>query len=228
MKKLLDIYNKYKLIMIVLLLVIIIAVFILFNHQKEEVAVTSSVVEEVSIVSTETVTKEDIQNIKVDIKGAINNPGVYEISNNARVIDLINISGGLTKNADTSIINLSKKLEDGKVVVIYTKEEVKKIKEGNIVIEYIENECNCEKIENSSCIDPDTLLNNDSNNNSKININSADIKQLQTITGIGESKANDIIDYRNTNGLFKKIDDIKNVKGIGESLFEKIKDNITV
>ena len=68
----------------------------------------------------------------------------------------------------------------------------------------------------------------DNNDNSKININKADITQLTTLTGIGESKAQSIIEYRNNNGSFKTIEDILNVSGIGDTLFAKIKDNITV
>lgn len=239
MGKLLEFFNKYKYqIILVMSLVLILSgvgVIICFNDKKELV---EEKVEEVSILDTNIEEKmPEIEKIKVNIKGAIANSGVYELDNNSRVIDAINISGGLTKNADTSILNLSKKLKDEDVIIIYTKEEVKKIKEGNVVIQYIEKECNCPNIENDACIDPDSLISDnvneegktkqETNNNSKLSINTATLEELQTLDGIGKSKAEAIIEYRTKNGLFKTIEDIKNVSGIGDAAFEKIKDRIT-
>ena len=239
MEKLLEYFYKYKYkIIIGIILVLIlsgIGVVIYFNYNKEPI---EEKVEEVSVL--ETIVEEEqpeVEKIKINIKGAVVNSGVYELDSGSRVIDAINISGGLLKNADTSILNLSKKLKDEDVIIIYTKEEVKKIKEGNVIIEYIEKECNCPDVENSSCIDPDSLINNnidkdsntkeESNNNSKVSINTATLEELQTLTGIGKSKAEAIIEYRTKNGLFNKIEEIKNVSGIGDAAFEKIKDNIT-
>ena len=148
--------------------------------------------------------------IKVEIKGAVLNPGVYELGNDSRIEDAIKIAGGLNEDADISIINLSKKLNDENVIIIYTKDEVKKIKSGNKVIQYIENECNCPIYQNDACIDPDTLVNvNDNsseNNTNKISINKATLNELQKLTGIGKTKAQAIIDYRNKNGSFKTIE----------------------
>ena len=238
MEKLLELFNKYKYQIIVgIILVLILSgvgVIIYFNYSKEPI---EEKVEEVSVL--ETIVEEElpeVDKIKINIKGAVVNSGVYELDSGSRVIDAINISGGLLKNADTSILNLSKKLKDEDVVVIYTSEEVKKIKEGNVIIQYIEKECNCPDVENSACIDLDSLISNNikkdndnetSNNISKISINTATLEQLQTLDGIGKSKAEAIIEYRTKNGLFKTIEDIKNVSGIGDAAFEKIKDNIT-
>lgn len=170
--------------------------------------------------------------IKVEIKGAVLNPGVYELGNDSRIEDAIKIAGGLNEDADISIINLSKKLNDENVIIIYTKDEVKKIKSGNKVIQYIENECNCPIYQNDACIDPDTLVNvNDNsseNNTNKISINKATLNELQKLTGIGKTKAQAIIDYRNKNGSFKTIEELKKVSGIGNSTFEKIKNDITI
>ena len=136
------------------------------------------------------------------------------------MIDVINISGGLTENANTRYINLSKILIDGDVIVIYSNEEIEKAKESNII--YIETPCICEEI-NDACLD-----NNISNNNSLININTASLGELDSLSGIGESKAQAIIKYREENGAFNSIEDILNVSGISETIFSKIKDFITV
>lgn len=237
MEKIFELYSRYKkqvvivgIILLVLILSIASILFIRFKDKEEFVEKVSASEETFLEVNNEI----DIpENMKINIKGAIINPGVYELEVGSRVIDAINISGGLKKDADTSILNLSKRLKDEDVIIIYTSDEVKQIKEGNVVIEYIENECNCPDVKNSACIDPDNFANNNESKNeenisSKISINIATIEELQTLTGIGKSKAEDIIEYRNTNGNFQKIEDIKNVKGIGDSVFEKIKDNITV
>lgn len=226
MENLIYFLKRYKFILILgLLLMLIILIFFPKKPQNEE--------EIIEFIQPQISEVDEVSNvIKVNIKGAIQNPGVYELSDDARVEDAIKSAGGLMENADTSIINLSRKLSDESVIIIYTKEEVKKIKQGNVVIQYIENECNCPEYQNSACIDPDTLINNDSeeknNTTGKISLNTATIDQLQTLSGIGESKAKSIIEYRNNNGGFKSIEEIKNVKGIGDAIFNKIKDNITV
>jgi len=173
--------------------------------------------------------KEKIENtIKVEIKGAVKNEGVYEIEENSIVNDLINLSGGLKEEADILDINLSKELKSEDVVIIYTKEEINEAKQGSTVIKYIEKECICPKIKNSACIE-DIITSSESivNNTGKVNLNTATKEELLTIPNIGESKANLIIEYRN-NTPFTKIEDIMNIKGIGSGIFEKIKDYLTV
>jgi len=181
----------------------------------------------------------EISSYYVDIKGEVVNPGVYELSTDSRVIDVINIAGGLTKNADTSIINLSKKISDEMNIKIYSKSEIKKLKE-NInkepevieIIKEIEKECICPEVDNT-CSSNDALIEEDiitdkvESSDKLININTASKEELMNIPNIGESKANAIIEYRNKN-KFSKIEDILNVSGIGESVFEKIKEYITV
>lgn len=189
------------------------------------------------IVKEETKTsnkKEKSENKKfyyVDIKGSVNNPGVYKMDENSRVIDVIESAGGLKDDADTSIINLGKKVFDEMFIIVYSKEEVEKYKNDTLSTEEINK-----KIEESVVIiDPnndaqikvDKQVDNKEESN-KININTANKDELQKITGIGESKAKAIIKYREENGNFENIEDIKNVSGIGDSLFEKIKDNITI
>lgn len=217
--------KKYKYILICLFLILILTIlFFVKNEQPKE-----SVIEVFQMASVEE--KEQITTIKINIKGAVMNPGVYEISSDSRVEDAIYEAGGLTNDADTSIINLSKKLNDESVIIIYTAEEVRSIKQGNVVVQYIENECNCPEYQNNACIDPEALINNDKSEVSatnKISLNRATIDQLQTLSGIGKAKAEAIIDYRNTNGGFKTIEELKKVKGIGDAIFNKIKDDITI
>lgn len=156
----------------------------------------------------------------VDIKGSVKNPGVYEFNENDRVIDAIELAGGLKKNANTSNINLSKKLESEMVIYIFSDKE---IKNGSKTLS-CDTTCNTEVIEINNCVENST---NENESSSLVNINTATIEELQTLSGIGESKAKNIIEYRNTNGNFKSIEEIKNISGIGDSLYEKIKDKIT-
>lgn len=184
----------------------------------------------------ENINEESNNTIYIDIKGAVKSPGVYEVNNDSKVIDIINLAGGLNKNASTKYINLSKKLNNESVIYIYTNNEINTfIKEQN---KEPLTECKCETENIKSCIDnkssiiekgQDTITNQDKKeDNSKININTASKDQLTSLTGIGDAKANAIIDYRNKNGNFKAIEEIKNVSGISDSLYEKIKDNITI
>lgn len=164
----------------------------------------------------------------VDIKGSIINPGVYEIECTKRVIDVINLAGGLEEDADTSILNLSKKVKDEMYIIIYSNNQIKEYKEKMLpakeIIKKVEEKIICPDKSNDAC------ENNTSNNvkevTGKININIATKEELMTLPGIGESKADKIIEYRNNN-KFNSIEDIKNISGIGESIFNKIKDNIS-
>jgi len=172
---------------------------------------------------------------KVDIKGAVTNQGVYELKKNSRVVDVIKLAGGLKKDADTSVNNLSKYINDEMVIVIYTKEEVERFKE--VKQEEIQKEEQCiiynEVIENDSCKEEqsneteDQEIKDNQEIDVKISINSADLELLMTLPGIGESKAQSIIEYRNKTP-FEKTEDIMNVSGIGEKAFEQIKDYITI
>lgn len=174
----------------------------------------------------------------VDIKGAVTSPGVYKVENGNRIIDVIKLAGGLTKVADTSVLNLSKKINDEMSIIIYTKNQIKQFKNSGLstnetIIKYIEKECTCpDPSTNDACISDnsnqdDTTTQNDTATTG-VSINTGTLVQLQTLPGIGESKAQAIIDYRNVNGSFKTIDEIKNVSGIGDSTFAKIKDYITI
>lgn len=178
---------------------------------------------------------DELGEIYVDVKGEVNSPGVYKLSNNSKVIDAINASGGTKKNANTRFINLSKTLSDGDVIVVYSNKEIDNAKKSNLI--YVETPCVCEEVKNDACYIENNISNDNdlidevktnSDNINKININSASKDELMSLSGIGESKAKAIINYREENGIFNKIEDIINVSGISESLFSKIKESITV
>ena len=182
---------------------------------------------ETILVKKKTKKKEKIEvneEYQVDIKGQINSPGIYKVNSNLRVMDVIMKAGGLTENADTSVINLSKKVQDEMVIIVYSREEVEKFKETKEIEKQVNDKCN-QKDENS--LVNNACIESSSNTSSKISINTATLEELMTLPGIGESKAKDIINYRESNGPFNTIEDITKVTGIGDSIFAKIKENIT-
>lgn len=155
--------------------------------------------------------KANESEIVVDIKGAVVNPGVYRTTTKSIVNDIIVLAGGLTSEADTSNLNLSKKVTDEMVITVYTKDEVKELGKQEAIVE----------------VDKDDSNKNETNNN-LININTATLEELENIPGIGEAKAKSIIEYRKNCGQFTKKEDLLNIKGIGETVFAELKDFITV
>lgn len=164
---------------------------------------------------------------EVDIKGEVMNPGIYSLKESSRIKDVIELAGGLTENANTTVINLSKKITDEMVIIIYSNSEVEEFKKTKEIEEQVLNKC-LQKDENSlhndACITSDDTTNII---NSKISINTASKEELMTLPGIGEAKAESIIEYRNKTGPFETIEDISKVSGIGDNLFAQIKDFIT-
>lgn len=233
-KNIKDLIIRYwKIGLIVLVLFLFIGSFIVLcfletqNKNQEKVEIQTIINEEVEDKTNNKI----INRITIDIKGAVKRPGVYTIESDKRVIDAIELAGGLMENADNSVINLSKKLKDEMVIIIYTKAEIKEMLKGDTSVKVIEKECVCPKLENDACVDDNKVTNttdNDSDVSYPIYINSASIDELMKLPGIGESKAKSIIEYREKNGLFEKIEDITNVSGIGESMFEKIKEHIAI
>ncbi len=173
--------------------------------------------------------EEKEETMKVDIKGEVKKPNIYSATQDDRVIDIITKAGGLTKNADTSIINLSKKVKDEMVIIIYSKKEIKEYKQTKEKQQQVLEICEQEDVKNDACIDQENESNLESSEtHGLININTATIEQLQTLPKIGQSKAKSIISYREKNNGFKTIEEIKNVSGIGESVFDQIKNLITI
>ena len=219
----LKVLNHKRIIIIILTIIFIIGllVYYYFNYYKNAKEV------DIVINKNEQIESNVIDNdqvMYVDIKGYVSLPGVYSFktSENARINDLILKAGGLKKEADTSILNLSKKLEDEMTVIIYSKSEVENyVKTQELLKNKLEL---CEKkLSNNACIN----VENKSDEKKIININTASKEELMTLDGIGESKANAIIEYRNKT-KFQDIKDILNVEGIGENLFESIKDSIKI
>ena len=169
--------------------------------------------------------EEKKEMVLVDIKGEIINPGIYSLEKDSRVIDVINSAGGLTENADTSVINLSKKIIDEMVIIIYSKNQVADFIKTKEIEKELQNKCNQideNYLVNNACI-------NDTNQiQGKVSINTGTLEELMTLKGIGESKAIDIITYREQNGPFQNIEDIKNITGIGDSIYASIKEDITL
>lgn len=205
------------------IIIIAVIVFIVLNigkvtefnkEEKENTTINASIeeskndIEEKENKENKEEPKEMGTGIFVHIDGWIQNPGVYEIKENDRVNTIIEKAGGLKEGASIKSINLAARLSDGDKIYIPNREEEKQIE----TTEVKGNNTGTVKI----------------TKNSKININKASISELKQITGIGESTANKIIDYRENVGKFKKIEDIKEVKGIGDSKYESIKDKITI
>nr|WP_245823447.1 helix-hairpin-helix domain-containing protein [Metabacillus halosaccharovorans] len=146
---------------------------------------------------------EERTSIVIDVKGAVLKPGVYEVPVDSRVYEAIQEAGGLNEKADELAVNLASPLQDGMVVYIPIKGETK---ENPFISQNVAE-------------DP---------SQKKVNINLATSEELQTLTGIGPSKAESIISYREEHGPFTKIEDLLEVTGIGDKSFEKLREEITV
>lgn len=218
---------KYPITIIVIIIIIIGAFFIQksLNNQKYEL---SNEPKEDNINIEKSITDPVIKTFcHVDIKGAVANPGVYQVECGNNVNDIIKLAGGLTDNSNTSVINLAKKITDEMVIIIYTNEEVKNSNVVNTVVKFVDKECVCPSVKNDGCLNTELDKNNNENFPDKININTATVEDLMSLSGVGESKAKAIIEYRNKNGNFKSIEDLLNVSGIGEKLYEEIKIYLT-
>ncbi len=153
--------------------------------------------------ATSEVTGSSNKYVKVEIKGEILKPGVYSMNSGSRLEDLIEKAGGLTEKADKNKLpSLAKKLKDEECIIIPDKT-------------------------NPTAAVP-ALNANSGSEGDLININTAEKEDLEKIPGVGPVTAQKIIDYREGHGTFNKIDDMKNISGIGEKTFEKMKDKITV
>ncbi len=197
-------------------------VFSFLNKEKTEVIADSKeeVVEE----------KLEVTNIYVEVKGAVNAPGVYNLKSDKRIFDAIELAGGLGEDANINYINQTRMLEDEMLIVIMTNAEIAQAIANREMIEREESEVNVadtqtEIIGYDECY---SSSGDSSESGGLISINNASKEELMTLSGIGESKASDIISYRNLNGGFKSIEDLKNVNGIGEATFNKIRDFIKI
>lgn len=179
--------------------------------------------------------KESVEEIGVYICGAVKRPGVYYLKDGARLVDAVKSAGGFKKNADRTYLNQAAYLKDGQKIRILTKKQTKKLKNGD----------GSGKAGEENNFDSGLGGSEDSGNNSGsgsaesgsspgpaedglINLNTAEKKELMSLDGIGESKADAIISYRNKQGKFESIEDIMKVSGIKSGTFNKIKDKIKI
>lgn len=210
--------DKKNLVIIVLVLVVFISLlFKSFMYDEEtiiednlnEILVVNNI-EMLGIGNSNIINNlEEKENIKIHITGEVVNEGIVILKEGDRIEDAINKAGGTTQNADLSKVNLAYVLEDAqKVYIPSLYEEIE---------EYVDESAG------ESVVEKDV-----GSKGGKINLNKATVEELQTISGVGESTANKIISYRNTNGKFKSIEELKNVSGIGDKKFEDIKEFVTV
>lgn len=171
--------------------------------KKETVQLKESSVEQVE-KTKETTVKEDIsKSIYVYICGAINKPGVYELPSESRVYQAVEKAGGLTTEADQTYLNQAEALKDGARIYVPTQGELEK--------------------------EPETLpVPGEQETTDKVNINTAKKEDFMSLTGIGEAKAVAILKYREENGSFQSIEELKNIEGIKDGVFNKVKENITI
>lgn len=181
-------------------LLLLVGVGGLFSKKEEAVedvtVVETTVLAEKTEVST---TQETV--IFVDIKGAVKNPGVYQMKSGDRVKDALDAAGGLTDEADSQKVNLAQRVEDQMVIVVpKVGEEVTEIPAG--------------------------VTSKEAAKDGKVNINTATVEELKTLKGVGEKKAEAIIEYRKKNGSFQTKEDLMKVRGIGKKLFESFQERI--
>lgn len=175
------------------------------SRPQEELIETIQPIEET--IPMESTAEEAVQQqVFVDIKGAVMYPGVYELQPDKRIFDAIQLAGGYIENADTQLVNHAQKVQDEMVIYIPIKGEQLEDISSNLLMLPLESQ----------------------NKSQKINVNTADAETLATLPGIGPSKAHSILSYREEKGRFQTIDDVRNINGIGDKTFEKIKDYITV
>ena len=181
-------------------LLILVGVGGLFSKKEESVEETEVVVTTVLAEKTEVSTTQETV-IFVDIKGAVKNPGVYQMKVGDRVKDAIDAAGGLTEEADSQKVNLAKRLEDQMAIVVpKVGEEAEEIPAGE--------------------------TRKEATKEGKVNINTATVEELKTLKGVGEKKAEAIIEYRKKNGSFQTKEDLMKVRGIGKKLFESFQERI--
>jgi len=182
------------------ILLILVGMGSLFSKKEESVEETTVVEMTVLAEKTEVSTTQETV-IFVDIKGAVKNPGVYQMKVGDRVKDALDAAGGLTDEADSQKVNLAKRLEDQMAIVVpKVGEEAEEIPAGE--------------------------TRKEATKEGKVNINTATVEELKTLKGVGEKKAEAIIEYRKKNGSFKTKEDLMKVRGIGKKLFDSFQERI--
>lgn len=171
---------------------------VLYDSEKTA-EVQEETQEKGSEAGPDTEQEETLEKICVYVCGEVKSPGVYELEAGARVSEAVEAAGGMTEEAAESWLNLAEHMTDGQKIEVPSKEQEEQLKEEAFGRE-----------------------------SGLVNLNTASAEQLTTLTGIGESKAEDILNYRETHGGFRTIEELMQIPGIKERVFEKIKDQITV
>ena len=199
--------NKQKIILtiVTIIIIFIIGIFLITKDKNVENEYQQYIVDENEEVEEKDIEKEKI---KIHVIGEVQNTGMIELDEGARISDIIEAAGGSTENADLSKVNLAYEVEDGQKVYIPSINDER-------VEQYVTNGSGEGVVEEET-------------KKGLVNINTATQTELETLSGIGPSTALKIITYREENGKFKSIEDIKNIPGIGDSKFENIKDFIYV
>jgi competence protein ComEA len=198
--------DKYKFLLMTLF-ILLVAGWAFFYHSgsqgdsKESVELYPQAVPQESPSVAEQTEESVNKDIFVDVKGAVKKPGIYKAVHSERVNDLIIRAGGFTAEAHEDGVNLAQKVTDE--MVIYIPEEGEAGAAGDTIASYVQPE------------------------ESQLNINKAAEQDFDDLPGIGPAKAKAIIDYRTENGPFKTVEELKEVPGIGEATFERLKENIT-
>ena len=175
---------------------------------------TESVCAKEKAVSTENAANTDTP-VCVYVCGHVKSPGVYQLIEGSRVCDAINAAGGPSEDADAQILNQAESVTDGMRIYVPSEKETEGVDRSDQTDSGFQSSQTAvgEKGENQS---------------GRVNLNTATKEQLMTLSGIGESKAQSILDYRQENGSFKKPEDVMNIPGIKQGVYEKIKDHISV
>ncbi|ENZ5591559.1 helix-hairpin-helix domain-containing protein [Enterococcus faecalis] len=193
---------------IVILITLLVGIYLMVNKEPR---VDTTMWEETSLTTTAEVatdaTKERAETmIYVDIKGAVKVPGIYQLKNQQRIWDALALAGGVSEEADTVQVNYAQKVKDQMIIYVP--------KKGESVAQSLET------LQESAPAQQ--------NQEEKINLNTATEAELQTISGIGAKKAQEIIRFRDEQGPFKTVEELKNVPGIGEKTVERLKGMLTV
>jgi len=190
------------------------------DQEESAVQMTDNNMTEVSFLEEATdgingnlITMESTPQIYIYLCGAVMLPGVYSLQQGSRLYEAVELAGGLTADADENCQNMARQIVDGEQVVILTQEEAFALKEAGTYTYPLGNAAAQETTVQDSGL---------------VNINTATVSELITVSGIGESRAQAIVAYREENGRFGSIEDIKKVDGIKDGLFSKIKDKITI
>ena len=222
----LNLTKKQKIILAIIISIILLITFayiyknIYGVDESSEIIINNDMQIENNLVQNEENQENNLkeeEKVVVHVIGEVNNPGVVTLKEGARIIDAINKAGGKTEEADLSKINLAYVIEDGTQIYI------PRINENLNEIELMTQDAGSSTIISNSETD-----NEENSKEVKVNINTANKEKLETLPGIGETTAQKIIDYREANGKFNSIEDIKNVSGIGDAKFNSLKDKITV